>query len=37
VTMFWAYLALPVGGLFSVMGILGNLLEPRREELETAL
>jgi TRAP-type C4-dicarboxylate transport system permease small subunit len=36
VSMFWAYLALPVGGLFSVIGILGNLLDPQRLELETA-
>ena len=36
VTMFWAYLAMPVGGLFSILGILGNLLDPQRLELETA-
>ena len=36
VSMFWAYLAMPVGGLFSVIGILGNLLDPQRLELETA-
>ena len=36
VTMFWAYLALPVGGLFSVVALVGNLMDPRREELETA-
>ncbi len=36
VSMFWAYLALPVGGLFSVLGIVGNLLDPQRLELETA-
>ncbi len=36
VTMFWAYLALPVGGIFSVIGIIGNLIEPQRLELETA-
>ncbi|MEO7242863.1 MAG: TRAP transporter small permease [Variovorax sp.] len=35
-TMFWAYLALPVGGLFSVVGILANWADPRRMELETA-
>jgi TRAP-type C4-dicarboxylate transport system permease small subunit len=37
VSMFWAYLALPVGGLFCVIGIIGNLLDPIRLELETAL
>lgn len=36
VSMFWAYLAMPVGGLFSVLGIVGNLIDPRRMELETA-
>ena len=36
VSMFWAYLAMPVGGLFAVVGILGNLLDPQRLELETA-
>jgi TRAP-type C4-dicarboxylate transport system permease small subunit len=34
--MFWAYLALPVGGAFSVIGIIANLLDPQRNELETA-
>ncbi|MGA8513272.1 MAG: TRAP transporter small permease [Burkholderiaceae bacterium] len=36
VSMFWAYLAMPVGGLFCVLGIIGNLLDPVRMELETA-
>jgi TRAP-type C4-dicarboxylate transport system permease small subunit len=36
VSMFWAYLAMPVGGLFSAIGIIGNLLDPQRLELETA-
>ena len=36
VSMFWAYLAMPVGGLFCVVAILGNLLDPQRLELETA-
>jgi TRAP-type C4-dicarboxylate transport system permease small subunit len=36
VSMFWAYLALPVGGVFSVIGIIANLLDPQRLELETA-
>ncbi|MEJ7930734.1 TRAP transporter small permease [Ramlibacter sp. AN1015] len=35
VSMFWAYLAMPVGAAFSVLGIVGNLLDPRRLELET--
>lgn len=36
VSMFWAYLAIPVGALFCVPGIIGNLLDPQRTELETA-
>jgi TRAP-type C4-dicarboxylate transport system permease small subunit len=36
ISMFWAYLALPVGGVFCVLGIIGNLLDPMRLELETA-
>ena len=36
VSMFWAYLALPVGGVFSAIAIVGNYLDPQRLELETA-
>ena len=36
ISMFWAYVALPVGGLFSVVGIVANLIDPKRNELETA-
>ena len=36
VSMFWAYLAMPVGAAFSLLGILANYLDPRRMELETA-
>jgi TRAP-type C4-dicarboxylate transport system permease small subunit len=36
VSMFWAYLALPVGGVFSAVAIVGNWLDPQRLELETA-
>ncbi len=35
-SMTWAYLALPIGGLFCVFGIVGCLVDPRRHELETA-
>ncbi len=35
-SMTWAYLAVPIGGLFCVLGIVGCLLDPRRQELETA-
>ena len=36
ISMFWGYLALPVGALFCILGIVGNLLDPQRHELETA-
>lgn len=36
ISMFWAYLALPVGGLFAAIGIVGNLVDPKHNELETA-
>lgn len=36
VSMFWAYLALPVGGVFSAIAIVGHWLDPQRMELETA-
>jgi len=35
-SMFWAYIALPVGALFSIIAIIANYLDPRRMELETA-
>jgi TRAP-type C4-dicarboxylate transport system permease small subunit len=35
-SMTWAYLAVPVGGIFCVFGIIGCLLDPRRLELDTA-
>ena len=36
VSMFWGYVAMPVGAMFCVIGIIGNLLDPQRQELETA-
>jgi TRAP-type C4-dicarboxylate transport system permease small subunit len=36
ISMFWGYLALPVGAVFCILGIIGNLLDPQRHELETA-
>ena len=35
-SMFWAYISMPIGGLFAVMGIIGNFFDPKRLELETA-
>lgn len=35
-SMFWAYLAMPVGALCAMFGVIGNFLDPRHEELETA-
>lgn len=37
VSMFWACLAMPVGAVFCAIGLIGNLIDPRRMELETAL
>ena len=36
ISMFWGYVAMPVGGMFSAIGIIGNLLDPQHNELETA-
>jgi TRAP-type C4-dicarboxylate transport system permease small subunit len=36
VSMFWAYLAVPVGCVLSLFGALGNALDPKREDLELA-
>jgi TRAP-type C4-dicarboxylate transport system permease small subunit len=36
VSMFWAYISMPVGAVFAVIGIVGNWLDPKRLELETA-
>ena len=36
VSMFWAYVAMPIGALFSIIGLIGNLLDPQHRELETA-
>ncbi len=36
ISMFWAYLALPVGGIFCVPAIIGNYFDPQRNELENA-
>ncbi|WP_454908992.1 TRAP transporter small permease [Variovorax gossypii] len=36
ISMVWSYLALPVGSLFCLFGIVGNFLDPKRLELETA-
>jgi TRAP-type C4-dicarboxylate transport system permease small subunit len=37
ISMFWAYLAMPVGGVFCIISLIGNLLDPQHQELETAL
>jgi TRAP-type C4-dicarboxylate transport system permease small subunit len=36
ISMFWGYVAMPVGALFCILGIMGNFLDPQRLELETA-
>ena len=35
-SMFWAYLAVPVGCVTSLFGAIGNALDPKREDLELA-
>lgn len=37
ISIAWAYLALPVGALFSILAVLGNHFDPRHMELDTAL
>jgi len=34
-SMTWAYLAIPVGAVFSTLAVIGCLLDPRRYDLET--
>jgi TRAP-type C4-dicarboxylate transport system permease small subunit len=36
VTMFWAYLALPVGGLFCIPAIVAQFFDPQNSDLEAA-
>src|SRR4051812_45937940 len=36
ISMFWGYVAMPVGAVFSIVAIIGNFLDPQRNELETA-
>ncbi len=36
ISMFWAYIAMPVGSVFSMLGIVAHFLDPRHFELETA-
>jgi len=36
ISMFWGYVAMPIGAMFCVIGIIGNLMDPQRQELETA-
>ncbi len=35
-TVLWAYVAMPVGSLFSLLAILGQWFDPKRNDLETA-
>jgi len=35
-SMFWAYLALPVGSILAIFGVIGNFLDPVHQELDTA-
>ena len=35
-SMTWAYVAIPVGAIFCGLGVIGCLIDPRRQELDTA-
>lgn len=35
-SMFWAYLALPVGAVCAMFGVIANFLNPQNHELDTA-
>lgn len=35
-SMFWAFVALPIGSVCAMVGVIGNYLDPRHDELETA-
>ena len=35
-SMTWAYLAIPIGAVLAIPGVIGCLVDPRRQELETA-
>ena len=35
-SMTWAYLAMPVGGLFSIIALFAHWFDPRHNELEVA-
>lgn len=37
ISIAWAYLAIPVGAIFAVIAVLGHLVDPMRNELDTAL
>lgn len=36
ISMSWAYAAIPVGGVFAVIGVVAHWIDPRHLELETA-
>ncbi len=36
-SVLWAYLAMPVGGLFSILALFAHWFDPRRHEIEVAL
>jgi TRAP-type C4-dicarboxylate transport system permease small subunit len=37
ISIAWAYLAIPVGSFFAMIAVLAHLLDPKNQELETAL
>jgi TRAP-type C4-dicarboxylate transport system permease small subunit len=37
ISISWAYLAIPVGGLFAAVAVIAHYFDPQRHELETAV
>lgn len=36
ISMIWGYIAMPIGGVFCIFALIGQMLDPRHQELETA-
>ncbi|WP_269496667.1 TRAP transporter small permease [Castellaniella sp. S9] len=36
ISMIWGYIAMPIGGVFCIFALIGHMLDPKHEELETA-
>lgn len=36
ISMIWGYIAMPIGGVFCIFALIGQMLDPQHHELETA-